>query len=90
MHTLNPFSYTDPYFYFAHSYVIDDINEKLGLEITESDEIDTIGGFVVHQLGYIPAVNEVLSEPSVRITVLQASKRRVERVRIERVSNGSE
>ena len=69
---------------------IDDINEKLGLEITESDEIDTIGGFVVHQLGYIPAVNEVLTEPSVRITVLQASKRRVERVRIERVSNGSE
>ena len=69
---------------------LDDINEKLGLEITESDEIDTIGGFVVHQLGYIPAVNEVLTEPSVRITVLQASKRRVERVRIERVSNGSE
>lgn len=69
---------------------LDDINEKLGLEISESDEIDTIGGFVVHQLGYIPSVNEVLSEPPVRITVLQASKRRVERVRIERLTNGSE
>ena len=62
---------------------IDQINEQLGLNLPEDDEFDTIGGFVSVRLGHIPKVGERLKLDNTSITVLEASGRRVERVRIE-------
>ncbi|MBI3461840.1 MAG: HlyC/CorC family transporter [Planctomycetes bacterium] len=62
---------------------IDEINERLGLELSEAGEYDTIGGLVFHELGHLPAVGESVQVNNVRLTVIDATRRRIERIRIE-------
>jgi len=62
---------------------IDEINERLGLELPDNGDFDTIGGLVFSELGHVPVEGEELVRPDVRITVLEATPRRIERVRIE-------
>ena len=69
----------------ARAYV-DDVNdaiEPLGVAIPESDDYDTLGGFVVTTLGHIPAVNETFRHDQCLFTVLDATPQRVVRVRLE-------
>jgi len=61
----------------------DEINERLNIQLPEEEEYDTIGGFVFHELGRIPARGEQLTWQNLRITVLDVSRRRIERVRVE-------
>ena len=61
---------------------IDRLNEELGLDLAESDDFDTIAGMIVNRLGHIPKSGESIQHGNVQIDVLQASKRRVERVRV--------
>lgn len=64
---------------------VGDLNQALNLDLPEDDEeYDTIGGFVVRQLGRIPQPGEVVTWEGGRITVVKANRRGVERVRIER------
>jgi CBS domain containing-hemolysin-like protein len=66
---------------------VDEINEAMGLELPEDGDYDTIGGFVFSELGRVPTAGEsVLWQDSVRVTVLAATRRRIDRVRIERVA----
>jgi CBS domain containing-hemolysin-like protein len=62
---------------------IHEINERLGLSLPEHENFDTIGGFVFHELGRIPTVSEELTWHDVRIKVLDATRRRINRVRIQ-------
>ncbi len=62
---------------------IDEINERMSLDLPDDGDFDTIGGFVFSELGHIPAVGEELVRNNVRITVLEVTRRRIERVRIE-------
>lgn len=62
---------------------IDDLNEALGIEIPESEDYETIGGYVLAQLGKVPESGENFSEGDVRITVLAAGARKVDRLRIQ-------
>lgn len=68
---------------------IDEINEAMNLELPEDGDYDTIGGLVFSELGRIPQAGESLVwHDKVRISVLEATKRRIDRVRIERLENG--
>jgi len=62
---------------------VDEINERLDLQLPEDEDYDTIGGFVFSELGHVPVVGEELVWKNVRITVLEATRRRIERLRIE-------
>ncbi len=62
---------------------IDEINERLGVDLPEDGDFDTIGGFVFSALGHVPVVGEQVVHNNVRITVVEATSRRIERVRIE-------
>ena len=62
---------------------IDEINDRLDLGFPDDGDFDTIGGFVFSELGHVPAVGEELVHKNVRITVLEATRRRIERVRLE-------
>jgi len=62
---------------------IDEINERLDLKLPDDGDFDTIGGYVFTELGHIPTVGEDLARHGVRITVLEATPRRIERVRLE-------
>ncbi len=62
---------------------IDEINQRLGLNLPEDGEFDTIGGFVFQELGRVPAVGEQLTWQNIRLTVLEATRRRIDRLKIE-------
>ncbi len=62
---------------------IDEINSRLGAALAEDGDFDTIGGFVFSELGRLPRVGEVVEAGKVRITVLDVTRRRIERVRIQ-------
>ena len=62
---------------------IDELNEELGLHVPEDDDYETIGGFVLSRLGYIPKAGDVLEHEDLRITVLAAEARRITRLRLE-------
>lgn len=65
---------------------VDEINERLSIELPEDGDYDTIGGFVFSELGRVPTAGETVDwESVVKITVLEASKRRIDRVRIQRL-----
>lgn len=56
---------------------------EIGLELPESPDYDTVGGWVTVNLGRIPAPGEVLVMEPAQITVLEAEPTHVTRVRIE-------
>ncbi len=65
---------------------IDDANDELeglGIELPETGDYDTVGGFVVVSLGRIPEAGEHFEHDGLMITVLDAEPTRVKRVRIE-------
>ena len=69
---------------------IDQINEAMEFDLPEDASYDTIGGFVFAEFGRVPAVGESMTwNDAVRVTVLDASRRRVNRVRLERVRKES-
>lgn len=59
-----------------------DINESLGIELPDSDDFETIAGLAVSSFGRIPAEGETFETGDLEITVLEANRRRVERVLI--------
>lgn len=61
---------------------LDEINARLGINLPEEEEFDTIGGFVFHELGRIPAPGEEVSHDGIRIQVISATRRQIEKVRI--------
>ena len=68
---------------------VDEINQLMNIDLPDDRDFDTIGGFVFTELGHVPLPGEtVVWDEKVRIQVLEASKRRVDRVKIERLSNG--
>ena len=62
-----------------------DINERMHIALPEETDFETIGGFVFHRCGRIPEVGERIESDGAVIEVLAATRRRIERVRIERV-----
>ncbi len=69
---------------------IDEINEAMGFDLPEDENFDTIGGFVFAEFGRVPSVGESITwKDTVRVTVLEATRRRVNRVRLERVRKES-
>ena len=61
---------------------IDEANEFLPEPLPESDDYETLGGLINVRAGRIPTVGDVVSIDGYSCTILSASPRRVERVRI--------
>jgi CBS domain containing-hemolysin-like protein len=67
---------------------VDEVNDVLRIDLPEDSEYDTIGGFVFYKLGRIPSVGETIEcNGSIKLTVVEATRRRIDRVRIE-LQNG--
>ncbi|HMQ24283.1 MAG TPA: hemolysin family protein, partial [Planctomycetota bacterium] len=61
---------------------IGDLNESLVVELPESEDYETLGGFVASQLGRIGTAGEVFHWQNVEFTILSADARRLGRVRL--------
>lgn len=64
---------------------LDEVNRQFNFDLPESDDFDTVGGFVFSQFGRIPTVGEALDWNQLRFTVLEADARRIQRLRIEQL-----
>ena len=62
---------------------LDEINRECDYDLPESDDFDTVGGFVFSQFGRMPTAGEILDWQQLRFTVLEADARRIQRLRIE-------
>lgn len=71
------------------SYLIDarmavaDLNEELDLHIPESDEYDSLGGYILMTLGHIPAPKESIDTEEAHLSVLSANQRQIKSIRLE-------
>lgn len=61
------------------------VNEAYGLEIPESDSYLTLGGFIVHNVKEIPRTGEKLEFQSFEISIEQASSKKIELIKIQRL-----
>ena len=59
------------------SLAVADLNEELGLNIPESEEYDSIGGYVLSELGTIPPAGTKVAAPGLEITVQNSTPRRI-------------
>ena len=70
------------------SYVVDartyleDASNALGV-LLASEEVETVGGWVMHVAGRIPVIGEVFHEHGIRVTILDATVNAIVRVRLE-------
>ena len=62
--------------------MIDDLNETTDWEIPESDDYETIAGYVLHHTGKIPEAGQRLSIGDTEIEIILASNRKIESMRI--------
>lgn len=63
---------------------IDEVDELIGATIPEGD-YETIGGFIISQLGYLPTDGnlDTYTYENIKFTVLSVEGRRIEKVKIE-------
>lgn len=60
---------------------IDDINDMIGTDI-DSEDYDTISGFIISELGYFPEAYEILERNDMRFEILEVGKNRIKRLKI--------
>ncbi len=64
---------------------IEKLEERLGFELGEEIEYETVGGLAFQALGRVPKSGETFRYRGLEITVLDADKRRVKEVKIRRL-----
>ncbi|MCX7817685.1 MAG: hemolysin family protein [Kiritimatiellae bacterium] len=67
---------------------LEDLNRKLGVQLS-ADGADRLAGWVSAHAGHLPQPNEVVEAQGVRVTVLQAERRRVTLAHIEKLPESS-
>jgi putative hemolysin len=67
-----------------------DIEEQLGIEIPQDGDYDTIGGYVFHETGMIPAKGYLIRKPAFELEIIRSNDRRVEKLRIKSLPATSE
>jgi len=76
-----PIKQIDEFTYEVDARVrIDDLNERLRIEVPEHPDYETVGGYVFSTLGKIPKVGERCERGSFSLQVIGAEPRRVTRV----------
>ena len=60
---------------------IDDVNDMIGVNI-ESEELDSIGGLIIEELGRIPEEKEEVEIDHIKFRVEEVDKNRIKKVRI--------
>ena len=63
-----------------------DLNSRMGLDLPEEADYETVGGFVFHHLGRIPDAGERFESHGAVWEVLSATRHRIDLVRISRLS----
>jgi putative hemolysin len=71
-------------FVFSGKVDIDEMAECLGIDI-EREGFETVGGFILSHAGRVPAVGDTFEVSGLHVEVLEAERRRVNKVRVRRL-----
>jgi len=66
---------------------VDEINEEMGLGLPESDEYETIAGFILYLSGHIPKVREQIEYKDLKIQVTEMRGLRISKVQVTKEGN---
>ena len=67
------------------SLAIRDLNEDHGFDIPESNEYDTIGGFLISHLQRIPTVGDSFQSDATKFTIVNMKGRRILKIKADQV-----
>lgn len=59
------------------------LNERYSLDIEESDEYDTLAGYIIYNYGGLPVAGEIVTVENMRIKILRTTRSRLELARVE-------
>jgi putative hemolysin len=82
-----PLTLADGAMVFDASINVLDLESQYGIVLPEDPSYETIGGFVLAQLGFIPRGGENFEHNNLRFTVVEVDRRRVARVKIQRLKD---
>ena len=68
---------------FSCRLEVEYLNEKYSLDIEESEEYDTLAGYIIYNYGGLPVAGEIVSVDNLRIKILRTTRSRLELARIE-------
>ncbi|MCD8186708.1 MAG: hemolysin family protein, partial [Rikenellaceae bacterium] len=74
---------------FSARLEVDYLNEKYGLEIPESDEYDTLAGYLIFNHNGLPKQADVLSFDGMSLRVLRVNGSKLELVRLKMIQKGA-
>ena len=74
---------SDNEFILSGRLEIDFLNEKYDFGFPQSDDYETVAGFIISTHESIPALREEISIGKFSFTILQASENRIEQVRLK-------
>lgn len=69
---------------------VDEVNDTLGIAISEDEEYETVAGYVLFHTGRIPRRGEVFRWEGVTFRVLDADRQRIKRLMVEADEPGRE
>lgn len=67
---------------------IDDLRDIIHIELPKGEEFDTVGGFLLERFGRIPNVGDKLVYDNVEFEVVDASPKRIKRIKIKVMERG--
>jgi CBS domain containing-hemolysin-like protein len=59
------------------------LNERYGLNIEESEEYDTLAGYIIYNYDGLPVAGEIITIDDLRIKILRTTRSRLELARVE-------
>ena len=68
---------------FSCRLEVEYLNEKYGLKIAESDEYDTLAGYIISRYEELPTAGTVMEFDGMRIRILRTTRSRIELAKIE-------
>ncbi|RLD12039.1 MAG: hypothetical protein DRI44_02145 [Chlamydiae bacterium] len=66
--------------------LVDDVNDDLGIHLPEEEDFDTVGGYVMYELGHMPKEGETISNKEFVIKIIKVTDRRVEKIQLTRLA----
>jgi CBS domain containing-hemolysin-like protein len=76
---------SDNSYTFSGKLEIETINEKHALNFPESDEYDTLAGYIFHKLGRVPIANEQFEIDEYKFRILKTNNKRLEIIYLKKL-----
>lgn len=80
-----PLTLADGAMVFDASMNVHDLESQYSISLPEDPAYETVSGFVLERLGFLPRGGESFEHDGYRYTVLEVDKRRVARVKVQRI-----